>query len=46
MTTLKDKIKEAVAEYHRDNSEFAYDPEVLVDSICHEVREFITKQTS
>lgn len=39
MKPLKDRIAEAVAEYHRDNSEHAYDPEVLVESIMYEINQ-------
>lgn len=46
MTTLKDRIADAVNEYHRESSEHAYDPDVLVESICFEIQEFITKQTN
>lgn len=34
---LQDRVREAVMEYHRDNSERAYDPDVLVESIMYEI---------
>lgn len=45
MKTLHQRIKEAVEEYHNESLECAYDPEVLVHSICYEVQEFIKDNT-
>ena len=40
MTTLKDKIKDAVMEYHNEK-DVAPDPEVLIEAICEEIKDFI-----
>lgn len=34
---LEYRVREAVMEYHRENSECAYDPDVLVESIMYEI---------
>jgi hypothetical protein len=34
---LEDRVRAAVMEYHRENSECAYDPDVLVESIMYEI---------
>ena len=41
MTTLKDKIRDAVMEYHNEK-DIAPDPEVLVEAIMEEIREYVT----
>ena len=40
MTTLKDKINDAVMEYHNEK-DVAPDPEVLVEAIMEEIKEFV-----
>ena len=40
MTTLKDKIRDAVMEYHNDK-DVAPDPEVLVEAIMEEIKEYV-----
>jgi len=37
--SLRDRIAEAVMDYHRDNSEHAYDPEVLIEAIMYEIEQ-------
>ena len=39
MTTLKDKIRDVVMEYHK--KDVTPDPEVLVEAIMEEIREYI-----
>ena len=41
MTTLKDKIRDAVMEYHNEK-DVAPDPEVLVDAIVDEIKDYLT----
>ena len=40
MTTLKDKIRDAVMEYHNEK-DVAPDPEVLVEAIMEEIKEYV-----
>ena len=40
MTTLKDKIRDAVTEYHNEK-DVAPDPEVLVEAIMEEIKEYV-----
>ena len=40
MTTLKDKIRDAVMEYHNEK-DVAPDPEVLVEAIMEAIREYV-----
>ena len=42
MTTLKDKIRDAVMEYHNEK-DVAPDPEVLVEAIVEEIKEFFER---
>jgi len=40
MSKLKEKIREAVMEYHNEKDVVA-DPEVLIEAICEEIKEYL-----
>jgi hypothetical protein len=44
MTTLKDKIRDAVMEYHNEK-DVAPDPEVLVEAVMEEIKEYFNRIT-
>lgn len=45
MKTLKDKIKDAVMEYHNEK-DVAPDPDVLIEAIMEEIREYFSQSLS
>lgn len=43
MTTLRDKIRDVIADYHNEIEENGHDQDALTDNIMDEVVEYLTK---
>lgn len=46
MTTLKDKIRDVVEEYHRSLEELSSDPQALLEGIMDEIKDYFEKITN
>lgn len=46
MTTLRDKLRDVIEEYHKEDEEYPPDPQVLLENIMDEIKvyfEIITR---